>query len=372
MNNKKINVRALKYLHWVLLASVMMLSSGCSWLFGDQGYFRERTMDYKKAQEANPIRFPKGTRTTGVTELYPIPHVQKQGGFSPLTGEDIPRPQSLLSVDEDSGIELRGDGSVTWLVVEQDYESLWSTLTAFLLASGMDVETEDKSSRIIETVWLKPRIVEEEGFWSSLVDVFDGDDKENTREKFLFTLQPVGSESSNGNEGAFEVKISHVTRIRTDEGLPAMVQSDWDEGAENTELLDVLYAEVSDYISGERNRQAHASIMAQTLTAMPSYLMTRDGNGYPVLMMQMDLNRAWIKVGAAIKKAKLTLNDLNLSLGIYYLSIDVEGQEEPQIVEVKLISAENGVQVAVQLDDDTIAPIEISDKLLTAISEKLG
>jgi len=366
MNNKNINMRAFRCLHWVLLISFMALSSGCSWLFGDQGYFRERTMDYKKAQEANPIRFPQGTRTTGVTELYPIPHVNKQGGFLPLTAEDIPRPQSLLSVDEDSGIELRSDGSAIWLVVEQDFESLWLTVSEFLIASGMDVEKQDKSQGSIETVWLKPRVEEEEGFWASLVDLFDGDDKENTREKFLVTFEPVA------NSGQFELKIDHLTRIRNEEGLPEITQSDWEEESEDAELLDVLYADVSDYIADERNRRGHASIMAQTHTAMPSYLMTRDGNGYPVLMMQMDLNRAWIEVGAAIKKARLTLNDLNLSLGIYYLSIDVEGEEEPQIFEVKLISAENGVQVAVQLDDDTVAPIEISDKLLTAISEKLG
>ena len=269
-------------------------------------------------------------------------------------------------MDEDSGIELRGDGGKVWLVVEQAYDELWTSVSSFLVASGMEVENQDKLAGSIETVWLRPRVEKEEGFWASVVNFFTGDDKENTREKFLVTIEQVGSDQR------YQVNIAHVTRIRDDDGLPMMTEADWQEGAEKTELLDVLYAEVSDYISDVKNRRGHASIMAQTLTSMPSYLMTRDGNDFPVLMMQMDLNRAWIEVGAAIKKAQLSQSDLNLSLGIYYISVDVEGEDEPLIYEVKLISAENGVQVAVQIDDDTVAPVEVSDKLLSAISEKLG
>ncbi len=349
-----------------LLVPFIALSSGCSWLFGDQGYFRERTMDYQKAQEANPLRFPKAVHAKGVVELYPIPHVSKKGRFVPESAEDIPRPQSILSVDKDLGIELRTDGSFTWLVVEQNYDKLWTTVSDFLVASGMELDHQDKQAGKIETLWLKPRVIEEEGVWASFVNLFTGDDKENTREKFLVTIEQVGEQLR------YSVRIDHVTRIRNEEGLPDLAETDWAQESENPELLDVLYAEVSDYIADEKSRRGHASIMAQSLTAMPSYLMTRDGNGYPVLMMQMDLNRAWIEVGSAIKKAKLAQSDLNLSLGIYYIEVDVEGEDEPLVYEVKLISAENGVQVAVQVDDDTLAPIDVSDKLLSAISKQLG
>ena len=54
------------------------------------------------------------------------------------------------------------------------------------------------------------------------------------------------------------------------------------------------------------------------------------------------------------------------------IEVDVEGEDDPLVFEIKLISAENGVQVAVQVDDDTLAPIDVSDKLLSAISKKLG
>ncbi|OUS29299.1 hypothetical protein A9Q99_09320 [Gammaproteobacteria bacterium 45_16_T64] len=360
MNNKKISVQC------AVITCVIVFLSGCSWLFGDQGSFRERTMDYKKAQEANPLRFPQGVRPDGVSELYPIPRVTKKGVFVPETAEDIPRPQSILSVDEDLGIEFRTDGEITWLVVDQTKEKLWETLRDFLIASGMNIESEDQNIGLMETAWLKPRAVEEEGLWSSFIDLFTGDDKENTREKFLLTVEQVGALDR------YQIHIGHVTRIRTDKGLPSVNAEEWREESENPELLEVLYAEVGDYVADEKSRRGHASIMSQNLTAMPSYLMTRDGNDFPVLMMQMDINRAWIEVGIAIKKAKLDQQDLNLSLGIYYISLGVDEDENPVVYEVKLISAENGVQVAVQIDDDTVAPVEVSDTLLIAISEKLG
>jgi len=349
-----------------LLVPFVVLSSGCSWLFGDQGHFRERTMDYQKAQEKKALSFPEGINAKGVVELYPIPHVSKKGRFVPETAEDVPRPQSILSVDDDLGIELRTDGSATWLVVAQSYDKLWSTVSDFLLASGMELDRKDKHVGLMETLWLKPRVIEEEGVWASFINLFTADDKANTREKFLVTIEQINDQQR------YTVRIDHVTRIRNEDGLPKLKALDWAQESENPELLDVLYAEVSDYIADEKSRRGHASIMAQSLTAMPSYLMTRDGNGYPVLMMQMDLNRAWIEVGSAIKKAKLAQSDLNLSLGIYYIKVDVEGEEEPLVYEIKLISAENGVQVAVQVDDDTLAPIDVSDRLLSAISKQLG
>ncbi|PCJ46081.1 MAG: hypothetical protein COA99_03500 [Moraxellaceae bacterium] len=366
MNHKKLYTQARAVLRWTLCLSMVTLSSGCAWIFGDQGYFRERTLDYQKAQEINPLRFPEGVSAHNITELYPIPHVEKMGRFLPESGEDIPRPQSILSVDEDLGIELRSDGTLSWLIIEQEREKLWAILSDFLVASGMEVEKHDASLGRIETLWLKPRIIEEEGMWAWVADVFTGDDKENTREKFRITVE----KEAEGER--YRVQIDHVSRVRTDDGLSAVSQEEWDAASGNKELLDILYAELSDYIADEKNRRGHASIMAQNLTAMPSYLMTRDGNDYPVLMMQMDFNRAWIDVGLAIKKAELTQTDLNLSLGIYYIAVEVEDEEEPQIYEVKLISANNGVQVAVQIDDDTVAPVEISDKLLAAISAKLG
>ena len=94
MNNKNRRSQVSRYLSWVLLVSIALLSTGCSWLFGDQGHFRERTMDYQKAKETNALRFPPGVHTENMAELYPIPRVSAQGEFVPLSAEDIPRPQS--------------------------------------------------------------------------------------------------------------------------------------------------------------------------------------------------------------------------------------------------------------------------------------
>src|SRR3546814_16093444 len=52
------------------------------------------------------------------------------------------------------------------------------------------------------------------------------------------------------------------------------------------------------------------------------------GRGSPVLQLDTDFNRAWSSVGRALAASDILVEDLDRSLGVYYINL-AEGAENP-------------------------------------------
>ena len=56
--------------------------SGCGWLMGDEGYFRDRKHDYREAEVSQPINVPDNLDKSAIKDLYPVPGWQGAQAFS--------------------------------------------------------------------------------------------------------------------------------------------------------------------------------------------------------------------------------------------------------------------------------------------------
>lgn len=228
------------------LALLTATSSGCGWLWGDNGYFRDRGSDYLTARESAPMQLPADVQARRIEPLLPIPAAipapASQGKF------EVPRPQGL------SAAALRGEG------------------------------------------------------------------------------EPQGG------------SVSLLADRRFD--APAQVS------------------------------------------------LGRDGSGNPLLTLASDFDRAWSAVGRALQDADVRVDDLNRSLGIYYINL-AEGAEQPdskpglfsrllgrdkaaavdaraERYQLRLTSVGNTVQVSVEQDADTLAPADVARRILVLIQDRLG
>lgn len=115
--------------------------------------------------------------------------------------------------------------------------------------------------------------------------------------------------------------------------------------------------------------------------------LLKDGNGTPILRLNVPFARAWSAVGDSLKGASIDITDLNRSIGTYYIELVEEGVEvEPGFwaslfgskaevvklpLQVKVNRARSGVYIAVHKDLESLAEDQQAQDLLTRIKEKL-
>ncbi len=115
--------------------------------------------------------------------------------------------------------------------------------------------------------------------------------------------------------------------------------------------------------------------------------LLKDGNGTPILRLNVGFARAWSAVGEALKVADIHMSDLNRSVGTYYIELKGDSSaveqgfwsglfgSEPEAeviaLQVKVNRARSGVYIAIHEDQDNLASDEQARDLLTRIKEHL-
>ena len=84
-----------KAMRWLVLSAVLLVCTGCGYLFGDKGVFRDTSEDYKKAPELPVVAVPPGKDAEALREIYVIPAVEDD---LLLAGEfEVPWPAPLVA-----------------------------------------------------------------------------------------------------------------------------------------------------------------------------------------------------------------------------------------------------------------------------------
>lgn len=122
--------------------------------------------------------------------------------------------------------------------------------------------------------------------------------------------------------------------------------------------------------------------------------LSEDGSGNPVLNLGADLDRAWSSVGRALEQGEWRVEDINRSLGLYYINLaeKAETKEQPgffsrlfgsapskeerearaERYQVRLSKVGENVQVTVEKNINTVAPADVARRVLSVIQDNLG
>lgn len=98
------------------LALMISSTSGCGWLWGDDGYFRDRGSDYLSARQTAPMQVAVDGGTRPLDPLLPIP---RQVADNTHSGKyEVPRPQRLQVAADVSDFTVQSSGDSRWLVAQ--------------------------------------------------------------------------------------------------------------------------------------------------------------------------------------------------------------------------------------------------------------
>ncbi|GAB3382952.1 outer membrane protein assembly factor BamC [Azotobacter armeniacus] len=362
-----------------VLVVVLSTVSGCGWLWGEEGYFRDRGSDYLEARQTAPMQLPPSVEIRRLDSLLPVPlnvaDSQRGNEF------EVPRPQPLRSTQAVSEFSLQQSGASRWVVAQRAPAEVWPMLRQFFEDNGFGIAEERLHIGEFITAWqsldalsapmarrLGSRASEQAAGGEIRVRVrVEPGVQRNSSEIFVSSaLRPAGSTAEDGLTG------------RGDAGLDAA-------------LLDEMTASLAR--SAERGGSV-SLLVARDFDAPSRVSLSADGNGNPFLNLDADFDRAWSSIGRALEMGNVRVDDINRSLGVYYINLAEKAEkdakpgflgrllgrgEDPEDVEaraeryqVRLTRVAEGVQVTVEKDMNTFAPEEVARRVLSMLQEHLG
>ncbi|WP_439135595.1 outer membrane protein assembly factor BamC [Pseudomaricurvus sp.] len=273
--------------------------SGCSSLFGPEGYFRDRGDDYLNADVIEPMSLPPGVTEQRVQQLYMVPTIQNNEVDFGRGEFDIPRPQSLSDNAFADKVKIQKLGDRRWILVSAPPAQVWPQVRGFLSRNNLEVVYTDATSGVIETGWLR----------------FKGD--EDTKDKYRLQIeQGVQPDST-------EIHVLHMS-VNTD--IPGSGQVNWPTESVNDEREAWMMDELAATIASDTTDGQAASLLAQTI-GLSDKVTLESSAGEPMLQLSLAYNRAWATVGHAVQKEGFTLWESDDAVGVYYVNFDPNFQE---------------------------------------------
>lgn len=357
-----------------VLALAVSTVSGCSWLGGEDGYFRDRSSDYLKSRQAPPLKLPAGTEARPTEELLPIPYNvpldPTQAIFEP------PRPRSMAVAAERSDFSMQRSGDQRWLVAQRAPAEVWPLVRQFMAESSLPIVDERPELGELMTGWVAA--------------------------ESLPTGVATGLEDADEQEVAFRLRIEPGVQRGTSEifmlsnlrELGSGEEPEWPKLSQEPQLDLRLLEQLQISLASSADRGGSVSLLAgRTYDAPGLVSMGSDGVGNPQLLLSTDINRAWSAIGRALRDAGIRVEDLNRSLSTYYINLSekaedpeeapglldsILGEPDAETVEaradrylVRLSSSGDRVTVSVDKSVDTSAPADVARRVLEQIQSQL-
>ncbi|UXY51585.1 outer membrane protein assembly factor BamC [Pseudomonas tohonis] len=362
------------------LALMISSTSGCGWLWGENGYFRDRGNDYLEARQTAPMQLPPDAQSKRLDPLLPVP--MNVADSRSDADYEVPRPQPLQVKGEVSDYSLQKSGDSRWVVAQRIPAEVWPVARQFFEDGGFKVVDERPQTGEFSTAWqrldqlsaplarrLGSRVsgVEPDSEVRARVRIEPGVQR-NTSEIFvLTTTRPAGSSADTG----------------------------WPSRSDSPSLEAALMDEMLASMARSAEQGGSVSLLAARDFDAPSRVtLSEDGSGNPLLNLGADFDRSWSSVGRALEVADVRVDDINRSLGVYYINL-AEGAEKDQEpgffsrlwgsapskeeiearaerYQVRLTRVGDSVQVTVEKDINTVAPADVARRVLGLIQENLG
>lgn len=359
------------------LALMISATSGCGWLWGDEGYFRDRGSDYLAARPTAPMQLPPNVDARRLDPLLPIPagvadSTQREGKF------EVPRPQALQVEARPSEFSLQNSADSRWLVAQRSPAEVWPLVRQFFSDNGFEVAEERPRTGEFVTDWQAAS--ELQGDISSRVGSLIDDAETRLRVRV---------------EPGVQRNTSEVFVLSAQRPAGSTAEPGWSATGGNAALESALLDELLASVNRSGEGGSVSLLAARDYDAPSRTILSVDGSGNPLLTLDTDLDRAWSSVGRALEQASLRVEDVDRGQGLYFVNL----AERPEVVEeepgffsrmfssepdkeevdaraeryrVRLSQVGRRVQVTVEQDINTVAPADVARRILEQVRDRLG
>jgi len=274
------------------LAAALPTLGGCGYLFGDEGMFRDKSRDYRRAEAPPPITLPPGLESDSIAEIYAVPEVTAEPTLDRY--ERVPRPDPLVAASADQLVRIQRLGDDSWVLVAIAPGQLWPQLRSFMNAANISIARVDARAGIIESTYLDLQGIERPARFRFRVE--RGVQRGNSE---LHVLQQYQS---------------------SDAAWPA--QSD------DLELEGEMLRGIAQFIANSADTAPVSMMAEQSISAQARVAVREDTGGRPYIELELPFDRAWASLARSLERSGFEITDRNRSTGNYYATYLGEADEK--------------------------------------------
>lgn len=124
----------------LVLIIFLLQATACSYLRGEDGVFRDRKYDYRKAQATERMQIPERLDKSAIVDYYPIPEASPYADKELIFNPPLPRG---IAVDANYSVRLQRLDQREWLLIKASPSQVWPRLKAFAQLHDLRVWQED-------------------------------------------------------------------------------------------------------------------------------------------------------------------------------------------------------------------------------------
>jgi outer membrane protein assembly factor BamC len=267
-----------------LIVILLLSCSGCGFLFGDKGKFRDRSEDYKRAPELPLITVPQGEEMQTLREIYVIPQIDEK--FVPQGEFVVPRPSPLIVGGAAEVVRVQKLGDQSWALIGVAPGQVWPQVRSFFGATGMQVARVDARSGIIESNWL------------------------------TLENQPLSSRYRFRMEQGVQRGTSELHILQMNQG--SREEDEWPSRSDNAELEAEMLQAVAQFLADSADSAPVSMIAEQGISAGGKISIDEAPEGYTYIRLALNFDRAWASLGRGLEKSSFEITDRDRSTGVYY------------------------------------------------------
>jgi len=278
--------------------------TGCSWFGREEGVIINPDDDYLEAVQAPSLSIPDDIARIENSDFIPIPQIPKQVNprFYP---DSPPLPDAIYSNEKRDDVRMQKLGSRNWLIVPEPVTTSWPKLKQFFADNGVGLILDEPSMGRLDTEWLE--ISQEDAYRDVIREILKENQAEGIlgegRNQFLVKLEQGLRVDST------EIHIRHENDLMNsteNQGAEAFWQMKSDSIDAERDVLN----EIGAYIAAKVSEVTVSKVALEIGSVQKSELL-RDSNGYPILRLKLDFQRAWATIGQALGNAEADIIELN-------------------------------------------------------------
>ncbi|KAF0202999.1 MAG: hypothetical protein FD173_1895 [Gallionellaceae bacterium] len=284
--------------------------------------FDKKRIDYKVASSSVPsLEVPPDLTSPAANEQYAIPGADGAlaANYSDYSKGVSAQPAKGAVLPELKNVRLERKDAQRWLVVSDKAENVWPAVKAFWFEMGFHIQVDNPQAGVMETDWQENRSNVPQHFMRGVLG----------NGKVLDTLKPAGQRDQyvtrleRSKDGGTEIYLSR--QVMEEVQVPGQKTSKWLPRANDPEIEIAVLQMLMSRLGGEASTEvSNATLPASSdAAAAPANVQLKEVAGGKVITINEPFDKSWRKVGLALDKGRIAVEDKDRINGVYLLRATV-------------------------------------------------